>query len=40
MEYLMEKINEIDEPIWCDFIHYDHDSRTLVLEDLKVRGDL
>ncbi|XP_014275093.1 uncharacterized protein [Halyomorpha halys] len=38
MTYLMEEFDDTDETLWCNFIHYDPQSSSIVLEDLKVKG--
>ncbi|XP_014275092.1 uncharacterized protein [Halyomorpha halys] len=38
MSYLMEEFEDTDEPLWCNFVHYDPSSSCILLEDLKVSG--
>ncbi|XP_014275115.1 uncharacterized protein [Halyomorpha halys] len=38
MSYLMEEFEDTDEPLWCNFIHYDPDLCCILLEDLKSTG--
>ncbi|CAH1406804.1 unnamed protein product [Nezara viridula] len=38
MSYLMEEFEDTDESLWCKFIHYDPQSYSILLEDLKASG--
>ncbi|XP_014275096.1 uncharacterized protein [Halyomorpha halys] len=38
MSYLMEEFEDTDEPLWCNFVHYDPSSSCILLEDLKASG--
>ncbi|XP_014275097.1 uncharacterized protein [Halyomorpha halys] len=38
MSYLMEEFEDTDEPLWCNFVHYDPELSYILLEDLKASG--
>ncbi|XP_014274322.1 uncharacterized protein [Halyomorpha halys] len=38
MSYLMEEFEDSDEPLWCNFVHYDPQLSCILLEDLKATG--
>ncbi|XP_014274326.1 uncharacterized protein [Halyomorpha halys] len=38
MSYLMEEFEDTDEPLWCNFVHYDPILSCILLEDLKASG--
>ncbi|CAH1406811.1 unnamed protein product [Nezara viridula] len=38
MTYLMEEFEDTDDPLWCNFVHYDPRLSYILLEDLNASG--